>query len=296
MISVLVADKIDKSVIDQVKNSQFSFDYQPEIIPQSLVKIIHNYQGLIVRSRTKVTQEVIDAGCNLKVIGRVGSGLDNVDVEEVKKRKITVVNSPESNSEAVAEFTLGLILSLLRNLSPAYSSMKDGLWLKKDLKGEELEGKKIGVIGYGHIGKKLTKLLNAFGTKVDYYSRSEKSNSLENIFKHSDIITIHLPLNNETENLINNNLLSLMRPTSFLINTSRGGVVEEKVLFKILLEKKIAGAALDVFWEEPLPPESPWRKLANVILTPHIGASTKEALKKGTKIIIDEVIKILKKK
>ena len=140
----------------------------------------------------------------------------------------------------MAEFTLGLILSLLRNLSPAYSSMKDGLWLKKDLKGEELEGKKIGVIGYGHIGKKLTKLLNAFGTKVDYYSRSEKSNSLENIFKHSDIITIHLPLNNETENLINNNLLSLMRPTSFLINTSRGGVVEEKVLLFIASEKLIS--------------------------------------------------------
>lgn len=296
MINVLIIDKIDENVIGQIKNPQFLFDYQPEITPQDLIKIIPNYQGLIVRSRTKVTKEVIGAASNLRMIGRVGSGLDNIDVLEAKKRKIAVINSPESNSEAVAEFTLGLILSLLRKLSPAYSSMEDGLWLKKDLKGEELEGKRVGIIGYGHIGKKLAKLLNAFEAKVDYYSRSEKSSSLEDIFKHSDIITIHLPLNNQTRNLINNDLLSSMKPTSFFINTSRGGVVEEKALLKILQEKKIAGAALDVFWQEPLAPDSPWRKLTNVILTPHIAASTKEALKKGTKTVIEEILKILGKK
>lgn len=296
MLKILVADKIDKSVVDQIKNSKFSFNYQPEITPQGLIKIISNYQGLIVRSRTKATQEVIDKGHNLKVIGRVGSGLDNIDVKEAKKRKITIVNSPDSNSEAVTELTLGLIFSLLRKLSTAYSSMGSGLWLKKDLKGEELEGKKIGVIGYGHIGKRVTRILIACGAKVDYYSRTEKTNSLKYIFKHADIITVHLPLNNETKNLVNNDLLSLMKPTSYFINTSRGGVVEEKVLFKLLQEKKIAGAALDVFWQEPLSPDSPWRKLSNVILTPHIAASTSEALKKGTKTVIDEIIKILGKK
>jgi len=230
------------------------------------------------------------------VIGRVGSGLDNIEVKEAKKRKITVINSPESNSEAVTELTLGLLLSLLRKLPLAYSSMNDGLWIKKDLKGEEIEGKKVGIIGFGHIGKRVAKILTAFGAKVDYYSRSKKTNSLKYIFKHSDIITVHLPLNNNTKNLVNNDLLSLMKPTSFLINTSRGGVVEEKILFKMLQEKKLAGAALDVFWQEPLPPTSPWRKLPNVILTPHIGASTTEALKKGTKTVIDEIIKILSKK
>ncbi|MBI5123428.1 hydroxyacid dehydrogenase [Candidatus Roizmanbacteria bacterium] len=297
MFNILITDKIDKSVIDQIKNpNKFSFDYQPEITPQDLIKIIPNYQGLVVRSRTKVTQEVIDKGHNLKVIGRVGSGLDNIEVKEAKKRKITIVNSPGSNSEAVAELTLALILSLLRKLSLANSSMVDGLWLKKDLKGGELEGKKVGIVGYGHIGKRVAKLLMAFGAKVDYFSRTEKTNSLKYIFKHSDIITIHLPLTNETKNLVNNKLFLLMKPTSFFINTSRGGVVEEKTFLKILQEKKIAGAALDVFWQEPLPPTSPWRKLSNVILTPHIAASTTEALKKGTKTVIDEIIKILGKK
>ena len=296
MINILIADKIDKSVIDQIKNSKFFFDYKPEITPEELLKTISNYEALVVRSRTKVTKEVIDLGHNLKIIGRVGSGLDNIDLVEIQKRKIKVINSPESNSEAVTELAIGLILSLLRKLSLAYPSMKDGLWIKKNLKGEEIEGKKIGVIGYGHIGKRVTKILTAFGAKVEYYSRSKKTNSLKYIFKHCDIITVHLPLNNNTKNLINNDLLSLMKPTSFFINTSRGGVVEEKSLFKIIQEKKIAGVALDVFWQEPLPPVSPWRKLPNVILTPHIAASTGEALEKGTKTVIDEIIKILRKK
>ncbi len=296
MFKILIADKVDKSVIDQIKNPKFTFDYQPEIAPQELMKTISNYEGLIVRSRTKVTAEIIDKGHALKIIGRVGSGLDNVDCIEAKKRKIAVINSPDSNSESVMELTLGLILSLLRKLSPSYSSMSQGLWLKRDFKGQELGGKKVGVIGFGHVGKSVVKILTAFGAKVDYYSRNQKTNSLKYIFKHSDIITIHLPLNNSTKNLINNDLLSLMKPASFLINTSRGGVIEEKALFKLLQEKKIAGAALDVFWQEPLPPTSPWRKLPNVILTPHIGASTNEALEKGTKTVVDEIIKILGEK
>jgi len=296
MFKILIADKVDKSVIDQIKNPKFTFNYQPEITPQELIKIIPEYQGLIVRSRTKVTAEIIDKGHTLRVIGRVGSGLDNIDCTEAKKRKVTVVNSPDSNSESVMELTLGLILSLLRKLSPSYLSMSQGLWLKRNFKGQELGGKKVGVIGFGHVGKSVVKILIAFGAKVDYYSRTQKTNSLKYIFKHSDIITVHLPLNNATKNLINNDLLSLMKPTSFFINTSRGGVIEEKSLFKLLQEKKIAGVALDVFWQEPLPPVSPWRKLPNVILTPHIGASTNEALEKGTKTVIDEIIKILGKK
>lgn len=296
MFNILIADKVDKSVIDQIENPKFFFNYQPEITPFELINTIENFDGLVVRSRTKVTADVIDRGHNLKVIARVGSGLDNIDVVEAKKRKVLIINSPDSNSEAVAELVLGLILSLLRKLPLAYLSMKEGLWIKKDLKGEEIEGKKIGVIGYGHIGKRVTKLLAAFGSKVDYYSRTERTNSLKYIFKHSDIITVHLPLINSTKNLINNNLLSLMKPTSFFINTSRGGVVEEKALLKLLEEKRIAGAALDVFWQEPLPPTSLWRKLPNVIITPHIAASTSEALKKGTKIVVDEIIEVFRKK
>ncbi|MFA6533239.1 MAG: NAD(P)-dependent oxidoreductase [Patescibacteria group bacterium] len=294
MPNILISDKVDKSVIDQINNKgKFIFNYQPEITPEELIKVISKYEGLIVRSRTKVTSSVIDHGHNLKVIARVGSGLDNIDILEAKKRKISIINSPESNSEAVTELAVGLVLALLRKLPLAYSSMNQGLWIKKELKGEEIEGKKVGVIGYGHIGKRVVKIFTAFGAKVDYYSRSKKTNSLKYIFKNSDIITVHLPLNNNTKNLINIDLLSLMKTTGFFVNTSRGGVVDEKVLFKILQEKKIMGAALDVFWQEPLPPESLWRKLPNVILTPHIAASTSEAFKKGTKTVVDEVIKIL---
>lgn len=296
MSKVLITDKIDKNVVDQVKNSKIIFDYKPDILPEDLVKIIGKYEGLIVRSRTKVTKAVIGQGKRLKVIGRVGSGLDNIDIEAAKKAKIMVTNSPGANSKAVAELCLGLILSLLRQLSSAYSSMTDGFWLKKNLRGEELEGKKVGVIGYGHIGKRATELLIAFGANVDYFSRTEKTNSLKYIFKNSDIISIHLPLNNETKNFINEKLLSLMKPTSFLVNTARGGVVDEKILFKMLKEKRIAGAALDVFWQEPLAPDSPWRKLDNVILTPHLGASTREALTRATHIVINQTVKILSKK
>lgn len=296
MLKILIADKIDKSVIERVRNKNLSFDYRPEITPPELIKNIGNYQGLVVRSRTKVTKEIIDRGHDLIIIGRVGSGVDNIDVVEAKKRHILVVNTPEANSVAVAELTIGLIISLLRKLYQAYASMNEGLWLKKDLKGFELENKKVGIIGYGHIGKKVAKLLNAFGAQVDYYSRKQKTNSLRYIFRNADIITIHLPLNNDTKSLVGKELLQSMKPTAFLINASRGAIVDEKILFKMLQDKKLAGAALDVYWQEPLPPTSPWRKLSNVILTPHIGASTSEALQKATKTIIDEIIKVAGKK
>ncbi|PIP62299.1 3-phosphoglycerate dehydrogenase [Candidatus Roizmanbacteria bacterium CG22_combo_CG10-13_8_21_14_all_35_9] len=296
MNRVLIADKIDEKILTSLKQESIFFNYQPEINSKDLLKIISLYQGLIVRSRTKVTEEVIKAGKNLQVIGRVGSGLDNIDVVSAKKHKIKIVNASDSNTNAVAELTIALILSLLRNLSKAHTSMSQGLWLKKELIGLELSGKTVGIIGYGHIGKKVAKLVRSFGAQIYFYSRSKKNTSLKNLFQKSDIISLHLPLTSQTEKLVNKKFLSLMKPTSFLINSGRGEVIDEKDLYDFLVTKKIAGAALDVFWQEPLPPNSPWRKMPNVILTPHIGASTNEALKKGTKTVIDEIIKILSKK
>jgi D-3-phosphoglycerate dehydrogenase len=296
MAKVLITDKIDQSVVDQVKNSTVVFDYQPEITPENLIKIISNYDGLIVRGRTKVTKEIIDMGIILKVIGRAGSGLDNVDTSAAKKQRITVVNAPEGNTNAVVELTLTLMLTLLRNLAAAYSSMGQGLWLKKELVGSELAGKTIGVVGYGHIGKKVAELVKKFGARPLFYSRTSKNSSLENIFKNSDIISLHLPLTPETKNLVGSKLLSLMKSTAFLINTGRGKTVDEEVLYQLLSRKKIGGAALDVYWQEPLLPDSRWRKLPNVILTPHLGASTKEALTRATEIVVNKVINILDKK
>lgn len=294
MSQVLICDKVDQTALKLFPKSVF-FDYKPEITPEELLKIVSRYQGLIVRSRTKVTKEIIEAGKNLKVIGRVGSGLDNIDTTTAKKQKIKVVNAPDGNTNAVVEMTIALMLSLLRNLGRAYPSMKQGLWLKKELGGKELSEKTVGIIGYGHIGKNVARLLiKGFGCKIYFFSRTKRNTTLKNLFKKSDIISLHLPLTDKTKNLVDKKLLSLMKPTAFLINIGRGKTVAERDLYDVLSNKKIAGAALDVYWEEPLSPDSPWRKLDNVILTPHIGASTKEALFRASSTVIQKVIKILK--
>ncbi len=296
MSQVLIADKIDQKVLDSFKQKSISFDYQPVITPEDLLKIIPKYQGLMVRSRTKVTGEIIEAGKNLKVIGRVGSGLDNIDVNVAHKNKINVVNAPGANANAVAELTIASILSLLRPLEKGHSSMRTGLWLKKELKGGELRGKTVGIVGFGHIGKIVKRILDAFGVETLIFSRKKKTASLKKLFQNSDIVTIHLSLNPHTEKLINKKLFSLMKPSAYLVNFSRGKVIDEKDLYDILSAKKIKGAALDVYWQEPLENDSPWRKLDNVLLTPHIGASTEEALTLATKQVVEQVIKILSRK
>ena len=174
--------------------------------------------------------------------------------------------------------------------------MKQGLWLKKELGGTELSGKTVGLLGYGHIGKNVARLAKGFGCKVYFYSRTKKNTSLTNLFKKSDIVSLHLPLTDKTKNLVDKKLLFLMKPTAFLINTGRGKTVVEKDLYDALAGKKISGAAIDVYWEEPLPPNSPWSGLDNVILTPHLGASTREALSRASATVLQKVIKILGKK
>lgn len=292
-MKVLISDKIDESSLQLFKDNNIIFDYQPEITPQELLLAIKSYNALIVRSRTKVTKEVIKDSDNLRIIGRVGSGVDNIDVEAAKEKKIVVVNAPDANSQAVAELVLGLMLSLLRKIPQADASMKKGLWLKKELGGKELAGKTVGIVGYGHIGKKIEKLLIAFGAKVQIFSRSFKTTSLEELFEKSDIITLHLALTSETKGLIGNSLLERMKPTAYLINAARGEIIDEDDLFPVLAKKKIAGCALDIFWQEPLPSDSRWRKLDNLILTPHLGASTKEALKKGSLTVVADVVRVL---
>lgn len=293
-MKVLISDKISESSLQLLKDGNIQFDYLPEITPQELLLTIKNYEALIVRSRTKVSREIINAGNNLKVMGRVGSGVDNIDLEAAKEKKIVVVNAPDANSQAVAELVLGLMLSLLRKIPSADFSMKKGLWLKKELAGRELAGKTVGIVGYGHIGKKLEKIVTAFGAKVLIHSRSFQTSSLEELFEKSDIITLHLALTKETKNLINKELLEKMKLTAYLINAARAAIIDEDDLFEILTKKKIAGCALDVFWQEPLDPESRWRKLDNIILMPHLGASTREALIKGSLTVVKDIVRVLK--
>ncbi len=288
---LLVADKIDESALSILQKRTIKTDCQFDISPEQLLVKIENYQGLIVRSRTKVTKEILEKGINLAIIGRVGSGVDNIDTDCCKKRNIVVINSPEANSQAVAEMTIGFMLMLIRRMGVATDSMKRGLWLKKELKGGELFGKTIGVVGYGHIGQKVAKLADAFGCKVLYKGKSKKNSSFENIFREADLITIHIPLVSQTRGLIGEKFLKLMKRDAYIINTSRGEIIDEDFLYLMLSQNLIKGAALDVFWQEPLPAGSRWRKLENVLLTPHIAASTKEALQKASMEVAEDIIR-----
>ncbi len=292
-MKVLIADKISESVFDLFGNNNIDSDYQPEITPAKLLQIIPQYQALIVRSRTKVTKEIIEKGSKLLIIGRVGSGVDNIAIEEARNRKITVVNAPEANTEAVAEHVIGLIISLLRKYPLAFSSTSQGQWLKNQLSGAELLGKTVGIVGYGHIGKRLEKLVQSFGANTLIFSRSFQTCSLKELFARSDIVSLHLALTKETAGMINRDLLALLKPSAYLVNTSRGEIIVEEDLIKILKEKKIAGAALDVFAKEPIPSDSALFSLDNLILTPHIAASTKEALEKASRSVAEDVIRVL---
>lgn len=294
MSTVLIADSIHKSGVEYLKSLGLSVTERTEISPDELLSSISQYDALIVRSRTKVTGEIIRTGSNLKVIARAGSGVDNIDCKEAGKHSIVVVNAPDANAQSVVELTVGFMLSLLRHIPEADRSMKECLWRKKELGGSELSGKTVGIIGYGHIGKKLEEFIQAFGAKILIFSRSHKTASLETIFTSSDIISVHIALTPETQGLLSAQLFALMKPTAYFINTSRAEVVDEEALFTILSQGKIAGCALDVFWQEPLPADSRWRKLDCVLLSPHLGASTIEALRRASKTVAEDVVRVLK--
>jgi D-3-phosphoglycerate dehydrogenase / 2-oxoglutarate reductase len=293
-MKVLISDKINEKSIDAFKHAGIEFDYNPDMTAYELESSISKYDALIVRSRTKVTSEIINRAEKLKIIGRVGSGVDTIDMAMAKAKEIVVVNAPDANSQAVAEHTVGLMLSILRKYRMAFLSMKEGLWLKKELSGAELFGKTVGIYGYGRIGQIVEKIVKAFGAEVLYYSRHYKNTEPNDLFAKSDIVTVHVPLTKETKGIINHTLLSKMKPSASFINTSRGEVVVEDDLYRILSEKRIVSAALDVFWIEPLPVDSKWRKLDNCLLTPHIAASTKEASIRGSDSVIYDVIVVLK--
>ena len=276
-----------------------------EMDPPTLEKEIGKYDALMIRSRTKVIKEVIEAGVkgNLKVIGRAGIGVDNVDIETAGKHKIPVVNAPTGATASVAELTLGHILTLSRNIAYADKTMKKGEWAKKTLKGFELDGKTLGLIGTGNIGKYTAKLANCFGMKVIGYDPFiskdnmkkdgiEKVDEVTQIMEKSDYISLHIPHIPTTHHIVNEEMIEKMKPSAYLINCARGGTVDEKALYNSLKNRKIAGAALDVYEKEP-PEKSPLFELDNVVMTPHIGANTKEGQIKAGTICAEQMNKVL---
>ena len=283
---ILIADKISEEALKIFKKNKIAIDQKYNLNEDQLAKIIKNYDGIIVRSSTKVTKKIITSSRKLKIIARAGVGVDNVNVKSATAKGIVVMNSPQSTSRTTAEHAISLLFSLARKIPFAHLSLMSKSWNKNQFKGLEIKNKIIGVIGCGNIGSNVVMIAKALGLNVlvyDPFLSSDKIEdieaekvSLDELLKISDFVSLHLPLMESTKNIIDAKKLKIMKKSSYIINTARGGLINEKDLFRALVDKSIAGAALDVFENEPLK-DSPFFELDNIILTPHLGASTREA-------------------
>lgn len=280
-MKVLISDPIAKEGIEILKKSGFEVIEKTGMPPEELIKIIPDFDAIIVRSATKVTKDVIAAGKKLKVIGRAGVGLDNVDAEAAKAKGIKVVNTPAATSISVAELALGMMLSAARMIPQATASTKAGKWEKKKFHGTELYGKTLGIIGIGRIGSELAKRAKALGMEVIAYDPYVQSSDFakivdfDTLLKTSDFISLHIPKTKETTHLLNKSSFDKMKNGVIIVNCARGGVVDEEALYDALLSGKVKVACLDVFEVEPAK-EHKLFGLEQVILTPHIGAQTDE--------------------
>ncbi len=298
---VLVADPIADEGLALLR-SQFDVDVATDLSPARLVEIIDQYEALVVRSATKVTAEVIAAAHRLRVIARAGAGLDTVDVKAALDRGIEVINSPDANTLAVAELTMGLILALARNIAPADASMKAGRWEKSRLAGIGLAGKTLGIIGFGRIGQAVGARAAAFGMRVVanqhrptpelYMQAGVEPLDLYDLLAQSDFVTVHVPGRPENDGLVSAEELAAMKPTAFLINTSRGSVVDEVALAAALDAGQLAGAALDVWKTEPAV-DHPLAKRDDVLATPHLGASTEDAQTSAAEDVARQLVTLL---
>lgn len=281
---ILICDEISPAGV-AILNQYFDVDIRTNLKREELIHIIHHYDGIIVVNETQLDADIIPYALQLKIIGNVGAGLENVNVAAAREHNIRIVTSPGANSIAVAEHTLGLMLALARRVPSADMSLKKGRWEKQQFMGTGLAGKALGIIGFGRIGREVAHRAQAFGMKILINQKDETpeavlesvpSIEIDDLLRQSDFVSLHVPLMDETRNLIDEPQLSLMKPTAYLINTARGGLINEKALLKKLDANELAGAALDVFENEP----DPYGKLVQhkkVIATPHIGASTTDA-------------------
>ena len=298
---VLICDSIAQAGVEMLKEHA-DVDLRTGLKPEELLAIIGDYEAVVVRSATKITAEAIEHALRLKVIGRAGAGLDNIDVAAAQNREIKVVNSPDANTLAVAEHTMALLLALARRLPHADLSLKQGQWEKNNLMGTGLSGKILGIIGFGRIGREVAVRAKAFGMKVVVNQRRPTPElnleigvdpvDLIDLLKASDFVSLHVPSRPETQNLIGAEQLALMKPTAYLINTARGVVINEEALLEALNSGQIAGAALDVFAEEPAS-NNALAQHERVIATPHIAASTEDAQLSAALTVAEKIIEVI---
>lgn len=284
---ILVADDVSETGLQPLRDAGVAVEKRTGLAKEELRALISEYQGLIVRSETKVTADLMDAAKNLRVIGRAGVGVDNIDVPAATARGIVVMNAPDGNTITTAEHTIALLVALARRVPQANISLKSGKWERKNFVGTELQGKSLGIVGLGRIGRVVASRAHALGMNIvayDPFVASEQtrdveieSASLDEVLSRADFLTIHTPLTNETHGLIDARAIAKMKTGARIINCARGGLVDEAALFDAIKSGKIAGAALDVFEQEPPPSDYPLLQLDEVIVTPHLGASTTEA-------------------
>ena len=285
-MKILISDKMSNKVEDVLKSKQIDYDIKTGMSPEELKEVIDQYDGILIRSATKLTPDILADCKNLKVIGRAGVGVDNVDLDQATKNKILVMNTPLGNLEATAELSVGLMFSLMRNIHLANDSTHQGKWEKPKFIGTELKGKTLGIVGYGNIGQRVAEICSTIGMNIITNSKSAsdedlsrfkaKKVSTEQLIKEADIVSIHTKLNDETKYMFNKETLSTMKPTSVIINCARGGLINEADLKDALNNEVIAGAAIDVYENEPAT-DNVMFGAKNLLLTPHLGASSKEA-------------------
>lgn len=304
--NILICDPISSVGITILKKAGLNVVEKLSITNSELISEVEKYDVIVVRSRSKITREIISKAKNTKIIARVGVGLDNIDIEAARESNIEVINSPESAINAVAELVIGLMLSMARSLILADKEMKKGNWIKKELNGTELNGKYLGIVGVGNIGRNLARIAKALRMNIigyDIYPIKRDfinevgmiTTDFNTLIASSDFISCHVPATSETNHMFNESAFSKMKPTAFFINASRGEIVDENSLYDALITKKIAGAALDVFEKEP-PTNRKLIELSNVICTPHIGSQTKESQDLASNVIAEKIIQKLLEK
>ena len=309
-MKVLVCDPIHPDGLVALKRAGFEVEDNHSLTPEQLEKRIAEFDAVVVRGRTKITAPVLGAGVKLKAVARSGVGLDNIDLETARKRSIQVVSTPAAPTTSVAELTIGLMLSVLRNISHADRAMKDGKWIKTEIMGSELKAKTVGVVGAaGRIGLEVARIsVHGFGAKVvgyDVIDFAQKAreigfravSTLPELLRESDIVTIHVPYLPSTHHLINEEAMREMKKDAILVNPSRGDIIDGQALLSAIKSGKLAGAALDVFHKEP--PVDDWEKELTshpaVVCTPHIGAQTVECQRLESTMVAEELIRVLKK-
>ncbi len=299
-MKILICDKTEADAIERMRAAGLEVDVRDDITAEELLTVIPAYDGMVVRSRTKVRQPLIDAAANLKVIVRGGVGLDTIDHEYAKSKGITVMNTPMASSASVAELAIGFMFALARSIYKATASMKAEKWDKKAFEGDEIGGKTLGLIGIGNIGREVARRANALGMTVIAYDPYVKSAegvklvTLDELLSQSDYISLHLPKTKESAGMIGKAQFEKMKTGVRIVNCARGGIINEDALYEALTNGKVAGAALDVFAEEP-PTDWKLLKLDNVIGSPHIGAATKEAQGRVGAEVADKLIEFAKK-